>query len=1366
MYLKNIKYKYPYDADSVYEVAQKIHQNFINIRRRFGTGIIAGGKPELLYHDQTDKITIVSHFIFYKPISMFRTEPFPAPDNTVSNYTIVGDGTVNCWIEGSKVEFLPTISAIDGKTYDSTIVSELRSITDTTTDFDIHLPTKTIRFTTPILGFIGHDPIYYDATNEYDLRFSDGTVWISLDRDENFHETRTELDSTNYILLWSARFQKIHAGPEGKIKRLAEVRDLRTIIPNVLNDFKESHWKNFVRTPNDLPIAGSRKGDARFTTDQYVDYIWIYDTSNISSITGNFWNSLSLPKGTFVDKAFSSLIFNLQRASLKTYTETADSTAAILNLTSGQHIRLAATPSSDEIEINFEVDRNLDFNGLYWPVDVGRSNKIINVGNIDTTNLDVYGDLNIDGTFTATVADIKNVLNIKKQATMQSDVHIKNLDMTSSNLHVIGGKTEVGSHVNIVGDIDAKNINVNRTGNPPDNHYGLIQNIDITNHHTRHEAGGDDEINVELMKGVTRGQNAGWFQDRTISNENPVDGDVITWDGNYWSPVSRVDRVVELIESISLWNERKVPGKKPSIHNKFLKDGHRFTFPGKFLTNDQNETPPGNNIPMYSAWNKIDQKDIFAKSLDKGKLGTTPYTNAFRGTVFDGQYIYLAPKDSKYFVRYDTKIGFDQTAAYEALEITNIQVDATNGASFYGCTFDGNYIYFVPSYNNSIVRYKIGHRFTDATSWEVFDLSNYFGVLKTNTFAGAIYDGRFVYLIPNSISFGLRYDTSLQFTDPDAWISGGPGPGYVGGTFDGKYVYYSPSSAHDFVRFLPRDFTNSENWQIIDATKILSLDLSLKALSDAVDDNKFSGACYDGKYVYYSPYDATHFVRVNTYQQFNKHSSWQVVRCRDVIGFGGTWNPGWKTGFQGRWSACRFDGRYIYFAPENSPFFIKYDTQEDFRSSVAWDKVVFNMGDNKNMRQGYDISVHKYVEKSSKAILGTGRVLVSVGPTGNDSDFISHVLWGQENRRYFKVQDFIEKNRAHSNDTTFTDCIIKAGLIDRDGKRIWLFVQNDAVHAGDFIYEMDLDGVVLSRRRVGTNSSAFNYNYGAVDQVYGHVYVTTQSGVTGIDTNMRVGRLNYPGTNKYDRLIPILDNNEFGTSPINIFSAKRWIDADNAWESLLCTEDYDGNSNNGDVGIYKVYGDGTCIFHKHIICKAKDKLGTTDEYINVYHGGLSIADDGLIYGVSASGSDLSLEGSFFVWDSTNLHDSYPKLIRWSGYKNSAYTGSFPNVANPEGLQKSFGINWGLKDKLVTNLSKNEDWIYVNLWSTPARLGRINKTFTEVETWDGLWYVNSMGGLEVDGNNIYFIPADGRKLLKYKKPYKINLKSKLGWKASP
>jgi hypothetical protein len=79
---------------------------------------------------------------------------------------------------------------------------------------------------------------------------------------------------------------------------------------------------------------------------------------------------------------------------------------------------------------------------------------------------------------------------------------------------------------------------------------------------------------------------------------------------------------------------------------------------------------------------------------------------------------------------------------------------------------------------------------------------------------------------------------------------------------------------------------------------------------------RFVGGTFDGRYVYFVPWDTGIIARVDTTAPFTASSSWQFLSI-DV---------GSGSGYQG----ATFDGRYVYFAPYGTgptPKYVRFDAK-------------------------------------------------------------------------------------------------------------------------------------------------------------------------------------------------------------------------------------------------------------------------------------------------------------------------------------------------------------------------------------------------------------------------------------------------------
>jgi hypothetical protein len=167
--------------------------------------------------------------------------------------------------------------------------------------------------------------------------------------------------------------------------------------------------------------------------------------------------------------------------------------------------------------------------------------------------------------------------------------------------------------------------------------------------------------------------------------------------------------------------------------------------------------------------------------------------------------------------RYLTDGGFTNHTAWQTFDLTYVNGFA---ADFVGAAFDGRYIYLVPAGYGVTVRFDTSSAAIDAgAAWESYDITR--AVTEdaaARTFQGASFDGRFIYYLPvyttGKAPFVtvVRYDTQSTFTADCAWSAvdltqidaGAPPPPLSGGIFDGQYLYLIPNAGGVVGRFLAR----------------------------------------------------------------------------------------------------------------------------------------------------------------------------------------------------------------------------------------------------------------------------------------------------------------------------------------------------------------------------------------------------------------------------------------------------------------------------------------------------------------------------------------------------------------------------------
>ena len=347
--------------------------------------------------------------------------------------------------------------------------------------------------------------------------------------------------------------------------------------------------------------------------------------------------------------------------------------------------------------------------------------------------------------------------------------------------------------------------------------------------------------------------------------------------------------------------------------------------------------------------------------LSKWTTFDTTTVNAFLwgfvGAAFDGRYLYLAPNGSTEGIdglvgRYDTQSSFTATASWSTFDVTTVNGGA-NG--FRGTAFDGRYVYFVPGAHSVnglgvadgiIARYDTLAGFTASSSWSTFDVTTINA--NANGFAGAVFDGRYLYLVPAGYTIGdggfttpdgivARYDTQASFTTGSSWSTfdvttvDQKAKGFVGGVFDGQYVYLVPADyavGGVVARYDAQSgFDATTSWTTFDTTAV---DSTAKG---------FVGAAFDGRYVYFVPYrngigTTGPATRYDTQSGFTTTTSWSTFDLSmvnaDVEEFAG----------------AAFDGRYVYLVPYfhnggAASTLARYDTQANFTNSASWS--VFDM---------------------------------------------------------------------------------------------------------------------------------------------------------------------------------------------------------------------------------------------------------------------------------------------------------------------------------------------------------------------------------------------------------------------------------------
>jgi hypothetical protein len=142
---------------------------------------------------------------------------------------------------------------------------------------------------------------------------------------------------------------------------------------------------------------------------------------------------------------------------------------------------------------------------------------------------------------------------------------------------------------------------------------------------------------------------------------------------------------------------------------------------------------------------------------------------------------------------------------------------------------------------------------------------------------------------------------------------------FFGAAFDGRYVYFAPSNSDDgsiLVRYdTATGFEAVSSWATFDASGIHA------------GAKGFQGAVFDGRYVYFVPYNNGRYdglvLRYDTHGSFTVAGSYTTYDTAAL-------DPNAK-GFLG----AAFDGRNVYFVPDDDGTTPRVLTRFDARSPRA-----------------------------------------------------------------------------------------------------------------------------------------------------------------------------------------------------------------------------------------------------------------------------------------------------------------------------------------------------------------------------------------------------------------------------------------------
>ncbi len=273
-----------------------------------------------------------------------------------------------------------------------------------------------------------------------------------------------------------------------------------------------------------------------------------------------------------------------------------------------------------------------------------------------------------------------------------------------------------------------------------------------------------------------------------------------------------------------------------------------------------------------------------------------------------------------------------------------------NPEGYEQAVYDGRHVYFSPSQrtggrHGEVLRFDTRGAYTSPASWESFDAGDSGVGSDPDGYAGAVFDGRYVYFAPDHNGTGrhgevLRYDTQAAFGAAAGWSAFDPGAsgvgtdpdGYRAAEFDGRYIYFAPdhngTGRHgEVLRYDTQgSFASAGAWTTFDPG----------AGGVGTDPDGFSDVLFDGRHLYFAPLDngsGAHgeVLRYDVSAPFASATSWSAY---DPGADGVGTDP---DGF----SSLASDGRYVYFAPADagagpSGEVMRLDTTAPFASAASW----------------------------------------------------------------------------------------------------------------------------------------------------------------------------------------------------------------------------------------------------------------------------------------------------------------------------------------------------------------------------------------------------------------------------------------------
>ena len=149
-------------------------------------------------------------------------------------------------------------------------------------------------------------------------------------------------------------------------------------------------------------------------------------------------------------------------------------------------------------------------------------------------------------------------------------------------------------------------------------------------------------------------------------------------------------------------------------------------------------------VDEYTRLNKERNWETMSMSTAQGATSLDVAYAA--SSVFDGRYMYFGTQSSATFLRFDTQGQFAVAGDWTTMSESTV-LGAARSNAFNGIIFDGRYVYYVPDFSDTFLRFDTkGTSFVTTSDWTTMSMSTAQGAtFLDNAYVGAIFDGRYVY---------------------------------------------------------------------------------------------------------------------------------------------------------------------------------------------------------------------------------------------------------------------------------------------------------------------------------------------------------------------------------------------------------------------------------------------------------------------------------------------------------------------------------------------------------------------------------------------------------------------------------------------